>query len=244
MRNEALHHIPQSDNSDVVVGNSLFQDDFWDLSPLIPQKSLSPIQKKIRFNNINSEQLKHTVKQYVYYKLGQVKARTAIQTRYSLVHFIRFCEINNISSFAGITRQTLLVFAIWLKSECGLGTEASYKASFVVEELIRVGQIKGWLVPAENILVGASASEMWGAGKFEKNKAQPIPENVFDEIIRCAVNYKPNRMNDILTKCGIIIQSQTGLRINEVLSLRSGCLVSVKLKIQQRSTKSTAPEWG
>lgn len=31
-------------------------------------------------------------------------------------------------------------------------------------------------------------------------------------------------MKNILTKAGIIIQSQTGLRINEVLSIRQGCV--------------------
>lgn len=43
---------------------------------------------------------------------------------------------------------------------------------------------------------------------------------MFDKILYHAVNDE----KDILTKSGIIIQSQTGLRISEVLSIREGCV--------------------
>ena len=43
---------------------------------------------------------------------------------------------------------------------------------------------------------------------------------MFDKILYHAVHDE----NDVLTKSGIIIQSQTGLRINEVLSIQEGCV--------------------
>ena len=52
------------------------------------------------------------------------------------------------------------------------------------------------------------------------NKTKPIPEDVFDKILYHAVHDE----KDALTKAGIIIQSQTGLRINEVLSIQEGCV--------------------
>lgn len=227
MNNEAIYRIPQTADSKVIIGNSRFCDDVWDLEPLISVKSQSPSRKKLKFNNIHSAQLKFTVKQYIYYKLGQVKAQTAIGTMHSLAYFMRFCKINNIHSLEKITTKTLLTFAIWLKSECGIGKRTSYLASFAVEEMIKVGQIKGWLVPDYDVLTGATAREIWGSGKDENTdkNVKPILDDVFDEIIRYAVDYKSyHGAADILTKSGIIIQSQTGLRISEVLSIKSGCL--------------------
>ena len=226
MSNEVLCHIPQAADPEVMVGNSRFRDDIWDLAPLIPQKSLSPAHKRLNFHNIASQQIKFTVKQYMYYKLGQVKARSAIGTMHSLTYFIRYCEINSIYSLAGITSKTLLAFAIWLKTDCGVSKRTAYMASFAIEEIIRVGQIKGWLVPAEDVLIGTTAREIWGSGKDENTtqKVKPIPDDIFDAIVRCAVSYKEYHSTGTLTKAGIIIQSQTGLRINEVLSIKSGCL--------------------
>lgn len=192
MNNEAIYRIPQTADSKVIIGNSRFCDDVWDLEPLISVKSQSPSRKKLKFNNIHSAQLKFTVKQYVYYKLGQVKAQTVIGTMHSLAYFMRFCKINNIHSLEKITTKTLLTFAIWLKSECGIGKRTSYLASFAVEEMIKVGQIKGWLVPDYDVLTGATAREIWGSGKDENTdkNVKPILDDVFDEIIRCAVDYK------------------------------------------------------
>ena len=38
MSNEAIFRIPQTADSDMIIGNSQFRDDIWDLSPLITQK--------------------------------------------------------------------------------------------------------------------------------------------------------------------------------------------------------------
>jgi len=226
MNNEALHQFAQVEDFDVAIGNSRFQDDVWDLSPLIPQKSLSPARKRLRFGAIPSKQLKYSVKLYIYYKLGQVKPQSAIATLHSLAYFMRYCDTFGIQSFTEATIQTLLAFATWMKSECKIGKRTAYMASFVVEELIRVGQIKGWQVPQGDVLTGVTAAEIWGSGKDESSTktVKPIPDKIFDEIVRHALDYKEYHSNEVLTKAGIIIQSQTGLRINEVLSIKSGCL--------------------
>ena len=98
----------------------------------------------------------------MYYKLGQVKAQTVIGAMNSLTYFMRFCKANNIYSLAMITTQTLLLFATWLKAECDVGKRTSYLASYVVEDMIRVGQIKGWHTPKDDVLTGVTAKEIWG----------------------------------------------------------------------------------
>jgi integrase len=223
MKNDTLLEITNVPISNFRIGNSVFSDDVWDLTPYMPQKSMSPARKKLGFERIKNPEIKHTVKQYMYHKLGQVKPQSAVGTLNSLLpYFVRYCDVAGIHSFSTVKTSTLLEFAIWIKAELHISKRTAYMASFAVEDIIRIGQIKGWDVPADDVLTGATAAEIWGSGKDESSDktVQPIPDDIFDKIIKCAVSYK----KDILTKAGIIIQSQTGLRISEVLSIRSGCL--------------------
>ena len=226
MSGKLMHCVPLTADSEVMVANSRFCDDTWDLAPLFSQNSISPNYKKLRFDDIRNEQLKLIIKQYLYYKLGQIKARTVIAVRYRLTHFVRFCEIHSIKSLKHITSHTLIDFAVWLKAEHEISHMTGYFISHAVEEMIRIGQIKGWDVPVGDVLTGTMAKDLWGPRTDEScsKKVQPIPDDVFDKIMQCAINYKARNPDDVLTKCGIIIQSQTGLRIGEVLSIKSGCL--------------------
>lgn len=213
------------DNTDydsIMIGNSYFFDDEWDLRPFITKKTTKESHKYIRFDFIYNEDMKFTVKQYAYYKLGTVKPYTVfLYINSSLPNFIEYCSLNKIDSFADITQKDFLEFSIWLKETKKLSTKSGYACSYVVEDLIKTGQIKGWNVPQNNIFRGVTSFQLWSTkSDLKKNKTKPIPEDVFDKILYHAVNDE----KDILTKAGIIIQSQTGLRINEVLSIQEGCV--------------------
>lgn len=166
--------------------------------------------------------MKFIVKQYAYYKLGTAKPQTVqgyINSK--LPNFIEYCSLNGINSFADITQKDFLEFNLWLKETKKLSAGAGYACSYVVEDLIKTGQIKGWNVPQNNIFRGVTSFQLWSTKSgLKKNRTKPIPEDVFDKILYHAVNDE----KDILTKAGIIIQSQTGLRISEVLSIREGCV--------------------
>lgn len=226
MNSSAIIQEAQASDSDILIGESRFSDDVWDLSPIIMQKSISPSRKKVKFAGIHSQQIKFTVKQYILYKLGQVKPKSAVGTMHSLRYFLRYCEKNGIYALDRVTSRTLFSFAMWMRTECGVSKRTGYMASYAVEEMLRVGQIKGWMVPQGDVLTGATAAEIWGSGKDpnSQKKVRPIPDDIFDKIISCAIDYKAYNTGDVLTKCGILIQSQTGLRISEVLSIKSGCL--------------------
>lgn len=219
----------ESDYSNITIGNSKFTDDVWDLSPFITAKTLKPNQKKIRFDKIENAELKNTIKLYTYYKLGKNKPQTVWGEIYTKIPaFIKYTEINNIKSFSDITKEIFLDFALWLKNDYIIETSnnkgnnisnaTGYCICKVVEEIIKIGQIKGWNVPKTNIFVDFTSNNLWDTKKaLKENKTKPIPEDIFDKILQCALQEK-----NILTKAGIIIQSQTGLRINEVLSIRQG----------------------
>jgi integrase len=215
----------ETDYSNVTIGNSKFTDDVWDLSPFITAKTIKNSQKKITFGFIKNEDMKLTVKLYAYYKLGKIKPQSIrgyIVTSFPL--FIQYCNLNNINSFNEITKEIFLNYTLWLKEEKNIANQSGYISSKIVEEIIKIGQIKGWNVSETNIFMDFTSNDLWDLKKsLKENKTKPIPEDIFDKILQCAV-YKET---DILTKAGIIIQSQTGLRINEVLSIKEGCIHTI-----------------
>ena len=213
---------PNTDLSSIMIGNSRYSDDAWDLRPFITAKSTKESHKYIRFEYISDVDMKETVKQYAYYKLGKSKPKTVrVYINGSLPMFIEYCSINGIHSFADITLEDYLNFNLWMKDEKKVATGTGFITCHVVEEIIRIGQIKGWNVPQFHLPKTETANQLWNTKKSMKtNKTKPIPEDVFDKILYHAIHDE----KDVLTKAGIIIQSQTGLRINEVLSIQEGCV--------------------
>lgn len=217
--------VPIGDDTDydnIMIGNSRFTDDEQDLRPFITKKTTKDSHKYIRFDFIQNEDMKFTVKQYAYYKLGTINPKSLRDyINGYLPNFIEYCSLNDINSFTNITQRDFLDFNLWLKETKKLSASTGYLFSYVIEDLIKTGQIKGWNVPQNNIFRGVTSSQLWiKKGDLKKNTTKPIPEDVFNKILYHAVNDE----KDILTKAGIIIQSQTGLRISEVLSIREGCV--------------------
>lgn len=213
---------PDTDLNTIMIGDSKYSDDTWDLRPFIKLKTRKESKKYLSFGYIKDTDLKETVKQYAYYKLGKVKPQTIRDyISGSLPMFIEYCSINGIHSFADVSLEDYLAFNLWMKDEKKVAISTGNNACHVVEEIIRIGQIKGWNVPQFHLPKTETANQLWPRRTSMKtNKTKPVPEDIFDKILYHAVHDE----KDILTKAGIIIQSQTGLRINEVLSIKEGCV--------------------
>ena len=213
---------PGTDISNITIGNSKYSDDIWDLRLLIPAKTIKENKKYIRFEYISEADIREVVKQYAYYKLGKIKPQTVREYINSkLPIFVEYCSLTGIHSFADVTLEDYLGFNHWMKNEKRVAVSTGNIICHIVEEIIRIGQIKGWNVPQFHLPKMASAGQLWGVQRTKRNfRTKPIPEDVFDKILYHAVHDEKN----VLTKAGIIIQSQTGLRINEVLSIREGCV--------------------
>ncbi len=213
---------PDTDINIIMIGDSKYSDDIWDLRPFIKLKTTKESHKYIHFEYISDTDMKETVKQYAYYKLGKVKPKTVRDYINSVLpRFIEYCSINGIHSFADVSLEDYLTFNLWMKDEKKVAQQTGFMSCHVVEEIIRTGQVKGWNVPQFHLPKTETSNQLWPAKKSMKtHKTKPIPEDVFDKILYHAVHDE----KDILTKAGIIIQSQTGLRINEVLSIKEGCV--------------------
>lgn len=226
------------------VGASVVSDDIWDLSPLIKSKNVKDSHKVVRFGYIENEDLKYLIKQYAYHKMATRKGRTIISlVNGKLPCFVYYCRDSGITDFSDFTRDDFLRFALWLKETKQLSPGTGASVTGYVSEIIKVGQIKGWQVPQGNVTAGLSGSVLWGTRKERGiNKVQPIPENIFNSILEHAIYDE----EDPLTKAGIIIQSQTGLRISEVLSVQEGCLHKDKsghdyMEVRLEKTEKGAP---
>ena len=213
---------PDTDLNSIMISNSRYSDDVWDLRPFITAKSVQTGQKWIRFEYIVDADMKETVKQYAYYKLGKVKPKTVRDYINGLLPmFIKYCSINGIHSFVDVTLEDYLDFNLWMKDEKKVALQTGFISCHVVEEIIRIGQIKGWNVPQFHLPKAETANQLWNRKQsMRTNKTKPIPKDVFDKILYHTVHDE----KDVLTKAGIIIQSQTGLRINEVLSIQEDCV--------------------
>lgn len=134
---------PDTDLNSIMIGNSRYSDDIWDLKPFITAKSTKESQKYIRFEYISDADIEETVKQYAYYKLGKMKSQTVrAYINGNLPMFIEYCSINGIHSFADVTLEDYLNFNLWMKDEKKVATSTGFPVCHVVEEIIRIGQIK------------------------------------------------------------------------------------------------------
>ena len=206
------------DFENIKIGNSWFVDDTWDLTPYMPRKTLASTHKQIRFGYIGDEHMKWIVKQYAYFRLAQIKPFSVHHEINGVLPVVfEYFKLMGINSFQEVTQEVFLDFALWMKTVKQYKRSVGFKRSRILQQIIQTGQIKGWDVPKHNLFLNVSAASLWGNRSSlgqGSSKFKPIPENIFNKILDCAVN----KETDILTKAGIIIQSQTGLRISEVLS--------------------------
>lgn len=210
---------------DTTVGNSKFKDDVWDLSILIKSKTTKKSHKIIDFSYVHSEELKEVIKIYSYYLLSKLKPQTVRFKNFLIRMFISYCKEHSINSFQEVNNVILMDFEIYLKNQISkhgkpYAPSTCYQCFQAIEELIEVGQIEGWLVPNQNLTKISVQFSKQRRTEEEDRKTQSIPPKVFSEILKFAIHKEKN----IITKAGIIIQSQTGLRISEVLGIKKGCI--------------------
>jgi len=210
----------------VFIGKSKYTDDNWDLSPFTGTLARTPGENVIRFGPIGNEEMKKVLKQYAYVRLGEVKPITVIHDiNCSFPLFRKFSKENFITNFTEITLKVFKSYSSsWLttKWESGqISASYAYDASRLVEDVVTKGQIKGWKV--SGAYINGMSSKIWNKRvkhEMKENKRQPVPPLVLDQIINAVKNHETN----LFVKSVIIVLSQTGLRIGDVLSLKVGCI--------------------
>ena len=219
----------QSDLNRIRIGSaSCFADDEWNLSEFMEYCHTPRCYKLVKFSHIQSVEMKQTLKQYAYYKLGRVKPRSVITLiNGTLPSFVRYADNVGVTSFADVTLETLEGYAKFMKEEYITEKRGEKVAPITVQrtlgvlhEIIRVGQLKGWNVPKGGIPIRVEPARAQRDKDSSDRRYPPIPEDVLEQVLDAALHREPNTA----TASGIIVMSQTGIRVNELLSVKSGCM--------------------
>lgn len=231
-----------------VLENSHFKSDVWDLRSLLNNKRTN-VQStgKLNFGLLASKPLIiEPIKRYCFIRLGQVKP-LSVTNEYSILasKLIAFMYERKINSLEQITSELFLAFNIWLKQHYFKKKSTANNMVRIANTLLQIitmGQSLGFPgVPKKQIFLEVSLWDWWGANSISKQIRADGPENrsiptpIWQQIIQKAWT-EPNIIQTIKSgksvglirvnnaKFGILIQAYTGLRISEVLYLKSGCV--------------------
>ena len=201
----------------------------------------------IHFTSLAGDQVKHLLKQYAAWRLGRVRPVTVRLELYTrLNHWQLFLYVRRIEDPRRFGNAELERFAQWLRMQ-DLSGNVCERIIYTVIRLLVTGQRMGWQVTGDKMHWGCAGTEPLRNDKPWQQPGQavgqqlkcdrihrldakdtqtgtgatlPIPEKLYAQILWHAMYDE----TDEITRSGIILQSQTGLRISEVLSLEENCL--------------------
>lgn len=207
-----------------------FDADDWYFYEYAPGKEKHVRHIHIHFAEAAGQQTGYLLRQYAAWRLGRVRpvtVRLELDTRLS--HWLRYLRVRKITDPRQFGVRELERFGCWLCMQ-EMTPQACDRILHTVYRLLTTGQRLGWRVTtdplSEDIIhrqqAGVVAERRAETAAVRQNEGMtlPIPKDVYEQILRHAMYDE----TDELTRSGIIIQSQTGLRISEVLSLQENCL--------------------
>lgn len=218
-------------NLDFIVGSSKFSDDVWDFSNA-KRDGKPNCRYIIKFTHIEKTQIKFTTKLIVlnwclYLKILSVKRKFD-----GLTKFIKFLEsyYPEIKSYSQITQMIVSTYINWLlnfqkKDGSKLSATDIKFGTLGLKDLLVEGERKGWDVPQNNFWIKGMHNDLILKSprciKFsrEKTTKKKYSNETIEKILSCAL-----KDENIFVRSAIIIQTQIGLRISELISIKEGCL--------------------
>lgn len=235
---------PSKPEIDFRCGNSKFSDMEWDFNGYVDSPHLSGAELKVRFDNfVHKPNLLKTVKLYVHHQLIINKFSTAKRNYIGLSLFINFIDdyVPELDSFSDISKEVLIMYFEYLieakSKNTGrpLSKVSIKKGALTVKDILIKGSTKGWDVPSDVSYVQRLYDDMIIHNKKlksnskeigDKHKAKISNEKLIDLIVKKAIQDLEQDKN-ILVASAIIITFQLGLRISEIITLETGCLVQI-----------------
>ncbi|SCT99796.1 transposase B regulatory protein [Mammaliicoccus lentus] len=235
---------PSEPEVDFRCGKNKFSDMEWDFNGYVDSPHLSGARLKIRFDKFaHKPDILEVVKWYVHHQLITNKFSTAKRNYDGITLFIKFVDecLPELDSFYEITSEILIIYFEYLmdsKSETTkkpLSKVSIKKGALTLKDILIKGATKGWDVPDDVSYVQRIYNDMIIHNKKlksnskeidDKHKGKISDEKLIDLIVKTAVQDLEQDKN-ILVASAIIITFQLGLRINEIITLESGCLVQI-----------------
>lgn len=235
---------PSNPEIDFRCGNSRFSDMEWDFKGYVDAPHLKGARFKIRFDKFaHKPEILDVVKRFVHYQLTINKFSTAKRNYDGISMLIKFIDecIPTLESFSEFTQDLLIMYFQYLlesKSETTeklLSNTSVKKGAFALKEILIKGATRKWDVPEDvsyvqkiydDMIIHHKRNKHYEKEVSEKQKEKISNEQLIDKIVRTASKDISENRN-ILVASAILITSQVGLRLHEILPLESGCLKQI-----------------
>lgn len=256
---KALHQSVEI-GKDFKCGNSKFSDLEWDFNDVFDSNSQKSRRFIIDFKIFKDKpEILIVVKKFIISQLNENKFSTVKRNFDGLIRFMKFVneEIPMLDSFSELDEELLREYFYYLlnaKSKTTneyLSETAIKKAAFVIKEILILGSVRKWGVPVdtgftqslyEKIIINNQQLKKKAKNSLEKVKNKITDQELIDEILAVAIDDLNNNKNIIVTSA-IIITSQLGLRLNELLDLEVNCIKLInKTKMLVYKTKKLEEE--
>lgn len=244
INNTLFDYDPINKKIDFRCGNSKFSDLEWDFNGYVDTPYLSGARLKIKFDKFKHKPaMMEVVKWYIHHQLTINKFSTVKRNYDGITLFIKFVDefVPELDSFSDITQEILIMYFEYLlnaKSETDgkpLSSTSIKKGALALKEILIKGATKGWDVPDDVSYVQKIYDDMIINNKEikrntkeidDKHKEKISDEKLIDLIVKTAVqDLKQNK--NILVAGAVVITLQLGLRINEIITIETNCLVKI-----------------
>lgn len=198
---------------------SSFRDKDWYFYEYAPGKERHVRRICLHFSDVAGPQTGYLVRQYAAWRLGRVRpvtVRLELDTR--ICYWQRYLRVRRIMDPADFGAGEFARFGQWMRMQ-GIREESCGRILRTIHRLLLTGQRLGWQVTADE-LPKENRVTTGKTGRATVGATEPVPKELYEQILQHAMTDE----TDEITRAGIIIQSQTGLRISEVLSLKENCL--------------------
>ena len=237
------------DQRDFIIYKDIrFSDDIWNLKGLKSNKRAGVSSSgQLNFTILHTMPLlMEPIKRYCYLHLGRVKIMTvADEYNSSIVKIIHFLKEQHLRSLEAFTTQYFIDFNVWLRENFYKGERSAKSLMRIANFLLQVinfGQSMGFAhLPQESIQLEISLWSWWRENRQKKKmqdediQDKSIPTTLWKNIINNAwsenditKHIKGGKSKGLFqinnAKFGILIQAYTGLRISEILYLKTGCV--------------------
>ena len=212
-------------------GEILYQDDIWDFSPY---SKLNIPKSQLRFNfSIVAEVFRDDVKNYVLAKIleNKPKIQSIVKMAHEIMQYFNYISERHIYAVEDIPISIVKEYVEHIRADKSLLKLRFCKSclkDFYLQYSVSFSNIA---TPGLIKLFEYDDHKAFKAYK-RQHKTKDIPDTYFDKLMSALIRVA----NDInidpdlrAIACVYIILSQTGLRIGEILGLRTNSLITVRL---------------
>lgn len=231
------------------IGNGYFEDMLWDFNGFDDvRKNVAKARNQFDFSTIKHTQIALVFKQFLVTDMIANEVSTAKRDYDGLRYFYRFLESNypSIDSLRHLTQMILRTYYLSVLEAKSQKTGGPLSRTSIlhntshIKDLFLEGMRRGWDVPNEGywivplyeVIIGESPRVAMPNKTTTKTAYSP---ETIATVIKCAL-----KDSNIITKSAVIISTQIGVRIDEIVSIKAGCIktISGKTKIEYIARKT------